>query len=128
MGDMTKNDDHSTGAKISPPFRARLRKLAPTEKIQAIVLIRTPQKTSGAGRRQSRQQRQATIAAIQSAAESAYAELDSILAGHDGQRLAETPNALGCIPIEATPRGVLAVAEADFVKAILEDQPISLLK
>ena len=130
MGDMTKNDDNSTGVKISPPFRARLRKLAPTEKIQAIVLIRTPQKTSGAGRRQSREQRQATIAAIQSAAESAYEELDRILAGHNGQRLAEseTPNALGCIPIEATAQGVLAVAESELVKAVLEDQPISLLK
>jgi len=54
-------------------------------------------------------------------------ELDRILGQHEGKRLAESPNALGCVPIEATREGVLAVAESELVEAVLEDQPISAL-
>lgn len=125
---MADRDDNPTAEKISEPFRSRLSRLGPQERIQAIVLIRPPRQGKGAGRRQSREERQAKVAAIQTAAASALEELDRILGQHDGKRLAESPNALGCIPIEATRQGVLAVAESELVEAVLEDQPISLLK
>ena len=125
---MATPDDNSNAEKISEPFRSRLSKLRPEQRVRAIVLIRAPRHGNGEGRRQSRGERQETIAAIQAAAASALEELDRVLDRHDGKRLAETPNALGYIPIEVTPQGVLAVAESELVEAILEDQPISPLK
>ncbi|MHC4398516.1 MAG: hypothetical protein ACYTG0_02430 [Planctomycetota bacterium] len=125
---MADRDDNSTAEKISNPFRSRLSKLGPKETLRAIVRIRTPHHGKSTGRRQSPKERQAMIAAIQTAAASALEELDRVLEEHGGKRLAESPNALGCIPIEATGGGLLAVAESDLVEAVLEDQPISPLK
>jgi hypothetical protein len=42
-------------------------------------------------------------------------------------RKATIKNALGSIPVETTARGIAALAASEHVKAILEDQPISLL-
>ena len=125
---MADRNDKSTAKTISEPFRRRLSRLGPKERIRAVVVIRTPGRGKGTGRRQSREERQAKVAAIQSAATFALEELDRILGQHEGKRLAESPNALGCLPIEATREGVLAVAESELVEAVLEDQPISPLK
>ena len=126
---MADRNDDSTAETISEPFRERLSRLGPKERVRAIVLIRTPAgQRRGTGRRQSREERRATVAAIQSAAASALEELDRILGQHDGKRLAESPDALGSIPIEATADGVRAVAESPLVEAVLEDQAISPLK
>ena len=125
---MADRNDNRTAETISEPFRERLSRLGPEERVRAIVLIRTPGQGKGTGRRQSREERQAKVAAIQSAAGSAFEEIDRILGQYDGKRLAESPDALGCVPIEATREGVLAVAESEVVEAVLEDQPISPLK
>jgi hypothetical protein len=53
-------------------------------------------------------------------------EIDGILERFDGKRSADV-NALGSIPAETTARGIAALAASEHVKAILEDQPISLL-
>jgi hypothetical protein len=83
------------------------------------------EKTSA--RRPSRVSRQATIAIIRQSAEPALLEIDRILERFDGQRLAASADALGCVPIETTAAGITALAASEHVKAILEDQPISLL-
>ena len=60
------------------------------------------------------------------AAKSLFACVRRDLERFDGKRLANV-DALGCIPVEITASGVLALAASEHVKAILEDQPISLL-
>jgi hypothetical protein len=55
------------------------------------------------------------------------AEIDRPLTHFGGKRLALGVNALGSVPVESTPDGITALASLDSVKAILEDQPISLL-
>ena len=52
--------------------------------------------------------------------------MDDILGRFDGQRFADEPDALGSIPVEATVAGIEALASSDWVKAIIEDQPIQL--
>jgi hypothetical protein len=125
---MADRDDNSNAERISEAFLSRLSKMGPKERVRAVVLIRTPGQGKGTGRRQSREERRAKVEAIQTAAASALEELDRILGQHDGKRLAESPNALGTIPIEATAEGVRAVAESDVVEAVLEDQAISPLR
>jgi hypothetical protein len=120
---MAKQPNKSTADKISDPFRKRLRRLGPNDKIHALVLLRTSH--LGSGRRQSITERKAAIEAIQNEAATAMEEIDRILGQHDGKRLDDVPNALGCIAIETTAGGVLAVTQSDCVKAVLEDQPIS---
>ena len=120
---MSKQQNNSADEKISDPFRKRLQRLGTHEKIHALVLLRTSH--SGSSRRQTSAERKAAIEAIQKEAATAMEEIDRILGQHDGKRLDEAPNALGCIAIETTGDGVLAVTESDSVKAVLEDQPIS---
>jgi sorbitol-specific phosphotransferase system component IIA len=124
---MTAKGHNSVSEKISTLFRSKLNKLSAKEKVRAVVMLRRPGGAKGTGRRQSRQQRRAVIKAIRDAASAAMAEIDEILQRFDGKRLADEPNALGCIPIETSAAGVAAVAESESVEAILEDQPISLL-
>jgi hypothetical protein len=125
---MADRDDNSNAERISEPFLSRLSKMGPKERVRAIVLIRAPGQGKGTGRRQSREERRAKVEAVQTAAASALEELDRILGQHEGKRLADAPNALGTIPIEATADGVRAVAESPLVEAVLEDQAISPLK
>jgi hypothetical protein len=54
-------------------------------------------------------------------------DLDHILERFDGKRLGTSLDALGCIPVETTAEGIYALAASKHVKAILEDQPISLI-
>ena len=51
-------------------------------------------------------------------------EIDRILQRYQGRRMAERPSAVGAIPVETTAGGVIALARADCVKTILEDQNI----
>jgi hypothetical protein len=125
---MAHHNVNSSNDKISEPFRSRLSKLGREERIRAIVLLRTPQRGERSGRRQSREERKAAIFANQSATAAAFEEIEAILEPFGGKRLTDKPNALGYIPIETTRDGLIAVAESDAVRAILEDQPISLLK
>ena len=78
-------------------------------------------------RRDKRHHRQKMIESIRNSAQPALTDIDQILKRFHGKRLAGEPDALGCIPIETTAAGISALAESDYIKTILEDQPVSLL-
>jgi hypothetical protein len=112
--------------KISREFSRRLDRLQPRDKVRAIVMLRAEGNGGGGagGIRPSRAERQDTAEKISQAAEAALPEIDQILEKFDGHRLAEHPNSVGAIPVETTVGGVIALADADCVKTILEDQNI----
>ena len=112
--------------KISAGFAVRLKRLEPSDRVQAIVLLRTGDVNDPPGKRQSRAEREAAIEAMRSSAGEALAEIDEILERTNGRRFADAPDALGSIPVEATPVGIRALASSEWVKAIIEDQPIQL--
>ena len=113
-------------AKISPEFASRLNRLGRRDKVQAVVLLRTGDAAKPSRKRQSRAEREAAVEAIRSSAGQALVEVDDILERFDGQRSADSPDALGSIPIETTAAGIKALASSEWVKALLEDQPIQL--
>ena len=123
---MRNSDNTAQHSKINREFAAQLDRFSPQQKVHAIVLLRTKDGGTAAPQRRSRGDRQATIEAIRQSAEQALEEIDGILERFDGKRLADV-NALGSIPVETTARGIAALAASEHVKAILEDQPISLL-
>jgi hypothetical protein len=110
--------------KISREFRVRLGRLKPRDKVRAIVMLRAEDHGAPRARRPSRAERQARAELISWSAEAALPEIDQILERFDGHRLAEHPNALGAVPVETTADGVIALARADCVKTILEDQTV----
>jgi hypothetical protein len=63
---------------------------------------------------------------MRSSARQVLADLDDVLERFDGQRFADEPDALGSIPIETTVAGIETLASCDWVRAIIEDQPIQL--
>ncbi|HSR29409.1 MAG TPA: hypothetical protein VLY63_02515 [Anaerolineae bacterium] len=113
-----------TKKKISTEFAARLRRYGPEEKVHAIVFLATSDVEGSSGKRQSREERAAVLEAMQNSARQALDDIDTVLNRFDGQRLAETPSALGSIPVETTPAGIKALASSKWVQLILEDQPI----
>ena len=110
--------------KISPEFSLRLGRLQPRDKVRAIVMLRAEGNGVARARRPSRAERQAAAKMISRSAEAVLPEIDRILERFEGHRLAEHPNAVGAIPVETTADGVIALAGADCVKTILEDQNI----
>ena len=56
----------------------------------------------------------------------ALGEIDRLLKRSGGRRLAPSPDAFGSIPVEAPAPGLLALARSEHVRALLEDQPVSL--
>jgi hypothetical protein len=110
--------------KISREFSLRLGRLQPRDKVRAIVMLRAEGNGVARARRPSRAERQAAAKMISRSAEAVLPEIDRILERFDGHRLAEHPNAVGAIPVETTADGVIALAGADCVKTILEDQNI----
>jgi len=111
-------------SKISREFSRRLDRLQPRDKVRAIVMLRAEDNGGGASARPSRAERQNAAERVSEEAEAALPEIDQILERFDGHRLAEHPNAVGAIPVETTVKGVIALARADCVKTILEDQNI----
>jgi hypothetical protein len=124
---MTEASKSTPNEKIGSRFAETLGHLGPGQKVRAIVLLRSDHSTGTAGRRGSSHQRQAAIEAARRASEPGLREIDKILERHRGTRLATHADALGSIPVETTAAGVSALASSEHVKAILEDQPISLL-
>jgi hypothetical protein len=124
---MARGKEDPGDNKISTAFRARLNRMNRQQKVRAIVILRLGDTEVTPGRRQSPSQRQAMIEAMRNYVEPAVAEIDRVLTHFGGKRLAASVNALGSVPVEATPDGITALASLDSVKAILEDQPISLL-
>jgi hypothetical protein len=124
---MARGKKDSGDNKISAAFRARLNRMNPQQKVHAIAVLRLGDAEVTPGRRQSPAERQAVIEAMHKSAEPALAEIDRVLRHFGGKRLAPSVNALGSVPVESTPGGITALASLDSVKAILEDQSISLL-
>jgi hypothetical protein len=124
---MAHRHEDSRDDKISTPFKMRLKHVKPQQKVRAIVLLHLNGPEVASGRRHSPSERQAAIEAMRKSAEPALVEIDRVLRHFGGKRLGASVNALGSIPVEATPDGITALATLDSVKAILEDQPISLL-
>jgi hypothetical protein len=112
--------------KISPEFASRLDRLGPRQRVQAILLLRTDVEDASS-RRQRGDEREATIEATLKSADRALRNVDDILTRFDGQRLADRPDVLGSIPVEATPAGIKALASSEWVSAVLEDQEIHLI-
>ncbi len=115
-----------TSAKISPAFAARLADLPPDQPVRAIILpaISPASEEMRASTRAARKQAASeTIAAVMQAG---FKKTDRQLSRTGGHRFTESPNRLGFIHIEAPPASIFALAEQDWVKAILEDQPIRL--
>lgn len=124
---MARGKEYPGDNKIGSAFRARLNRMNQQQKVRAIIVVRLGDTEVTPGRRQSPSQRQAVIEAMHKSAEPALAEIDRVLRQFGGKRLASSVNALGAVPVETTPEGITALATLDSVKAILEDQPISLL-
>ena len=116
----------SGDSKISTAFRTRLERMNQRQKVHAIVMLCLGDTEVTPGRRQSPSQHQAVIETMRKSIELALAEIDCALRQFGGKHLAPSVNALGSVPVEATPDGITALASLDSVKAILEDQPISL--
>jgi len=123
---MNSSNNNVQAAKISSQFNVRLGRLGPKQKVRAIVLLRMPNLESSTGQ-SSRPQRKAMLEKVRQAAASALPFIDEILERYDGKRLADSVNALGSIPVETTAAGIRALAASEYVKAVLEDQPISSL-
>ena len=121
---MYKKNEPRKNGKISSEFAARLDSLAPQQKIRAIVLLNAKNTGKSTRYRQSRAERQAAIKVIRKSAEQALDYIDGVIERFGGQRLAESPDALGSIPVETTAAGINALAESEKVRAILEDQAI----
>jgi sorbitol-specific phosphotransferase system component IIA len=111
-------------SKVSAQFAARLARSKPDRKLHAVVMLATPA-SAQSGNRRTREERQLKVREIRASASQALAEIDEILARHDGRRLSEQPTALGTITVEATAAGLNALADSERVSAILEDQPVS---
>jgi hypothetical protein len=110
-------------SKISTTFSARLRRLGQAGTIRAIVLLEHDRTAVSV-----HTDRAQAIDALRESASNALSEIDRILTRFDGRRLADQPNALGYVPVETTAAGLRALAESDHVRAVIEDQPISLAR
>lgn len=111
--------------KISSEFAHRLSSLQPQQKVRVIVMLKLDNAgINPGGRRQSLAERKAQIEAIGKSAKQALSYIRKIIQDFGGKQLADSPNALGSIPIEISAAGVNALAQSDAVSAVMEDQPI----
>jgi hypothetical protein len=123
MGDLQRIPHHG---KLSPEFSSRLAHLKPSQKLHAVVVLRTPALAGrSSGIRPTHQQRQATINDIRNSAAEALRAIDDVLRQFHGRRLSDQPTALGTISVESTAAGISALTDSEHVRAIMEDQPIS---
>jgi 4'-phosphopantetheinyl transferase EntD len=124
---MTRKSSSIPTPKISQELMSRLEQVGPRKKVRAIILLKSEGPEKPPNRRLSRAERQAAFEAIRMSAESSLADIDDILERYGARRLSVRPDALGSITVEATHEGLCALAKSDRVRAILEDQPVSLL-
>ena len=125
---MSQGQDKSTKNKISNEFAARLDQLEPGETIRAVILLEVKSSEKPVVRGlQSDTQRKAAVDRVLQAAENALKDIDDIIDGFKGRRLDKHPTALGSVLVETTAAGVYALAESTKVKAIIEDQGVSLI-
>jgi subtilisin family serine protease len=124
---MSEAGKYAASDKIGSRFAEMLGRLGPDQKVRAIVLLRLPGSDRGSRRRVASGERRAAVGALRTESEPAVRDIDKILERFKGTRLATHADALGSVPVETTPAGISALATSEHVKAILEDQPISLL-
>lgn len=110
--------------KISSEFACRLNHLAPQQKVSVIVFLRLENLDKPISLRQSRAERKAAMEGIRNSAKQALDYIRKILQEFGGTQLAESPDALGTIPVEICAAGVEALAASDAVKAVVEEQEI----
>jgi hypothetical protein len=125
---MARRSSKPPKPKISPEFVRRLNQLAPDSMARAIVLLDTRSAQDAAPGRPSREERKAIAEAIRKSAAPALAEVDRLLERSGGRRLPSGPDLFGAIPVEAPVSALLLLADSEHVRALLEDQPISLLR
>ncbi|MEC4812411.1 MAG: hypothetical protein SAK29_03915 [Scytonema sp. PMC 1069.18] len=113
-----------TKNKISSEFSCRLSHLAPQQKVHVIVFLQIDNCDRALGSRLSRTERKAMMEGVRNSAKQALGYIRRILQDFGGHELAESPDALGSIPVEISAAGVKALAESDAVKAVLEEQEI----
>ena len=112
--------------KISPILLARLSSLGPKQKLRAIVVLNAPRSGSKSpGKRPDKNERQAVIKEMRLRSPRAIKRIDAILERFEGRRLSPSPTAVGTVVIETNPAGIFALSESEFVKAILQDQPVA---
>jgi hypothetical protein len=107
--------------KLSGELRRRLARMASDRPVRAVVLLNA-EVSSGRG-----QSRREAIVAVRRTAASAKAALDPLVARVGGRWLADEPDALGSLGVEITAAGLRELAESEHVKAILEDQRVTVL-
>lgn len=112
--------------KISPEFSDKLDRLEPKEKVRIVLMLFKSEGEKDI-RRKSRIERKNSMKSILESSKKAVPEIDEILKRYGGEKLASSPDVLGSIPVETTVAGVNALAQLKGVKAIVEDQPISLI-
>lgn len=111
--------------KISPEFEQRLAAREPGSTVQAVLLIAAPLVGETSSSRLERVARRGEMReAIRAAAAAALPEIDRVLARFGGRRLADGVDVLGSLPVETTPAGIRALADASGVRAILENQAV----
>ncbi len=120
--------DPGNESKISTEFAARLARMDDDEMVRAIVLPATRTQTATGDARSRSAQRAAAIANTRRASERVFDEIDAQLAQSGGRRVTQRPNSLGFIVVETTPKGVEALADMEWVSAVVEDQPIRQLR
>ena len=125
---MARRSSETPKPKISPEFARRLDRLAPDTIARAIVLLDTGPGPAAAPARPSKAARKEIAETIKTAAAPALAEVDRLLERSGGRRLAPGPDLFGSIPVEAPAAALLALAGSEHVRAILEDQLLSLMR
>ena len=121
---MTLPVEQTEGEKISSEFASRMARLESGESIRAIVLSTASNIKSSDRTMTRRALREERIAYLEETSGQAFHEIDEQLATNGGHRLTQQPNRLGFIVIEATVGAIKAIAEFEWVVAIIEDQPV----
>ncbi len=113
---------------ISPEFAARLARRKPDDLIRAILLLETRHASESRNRQDLRSRRKAMTEAARRSTEAARQDIAQIVAEYGGSCL-ENGNlgVLGGVPVETTPEGIKALARLPRVRAVLEDQAVSLI-
>ncbi len=95
--------------------------------VRAIVMLETEPAARGTGRRALRTHRKKLTEAMQRSVEAAADDIAEVLEKFGGRRLEHQLDALGSLAVETTPAGIKALSECPRVRAILEDQSLSLI-
>ena len=113
--------------KISHEFATRLDSRNQNEMVRAVVMLEFKRTAKGTGRRASRAKRKELTEAARRSVEAVADDIAEILERFGGHRLEREIDTLGSLAIETTPAGIKALTECPQVRAIVEDQPLSLI-